>query len=229
MSKETLKDQERQQAEEVAAKVFTVDTFFNENKKIIWGALAVILVAGLSVLCYHRFYSIPRSTEAQEQMFPAENSFKAENYELALNGDGNVLGFKQLIDTYGSHAGQAVYFYAGVCELQLGNYEEALGYLSKYKGKDEILKARSLGCIGDAYAGLGKYKEAVSAYEKAAGVIDNMFAATYLLKAGIVSEENGDSDKALAFYKKIKDQYPQSMEGYDVDKYISRIENTPAK
>ena len=34
----------------------------------------------------------------------------------------------------------------------------------------------------------------------------------------------GDNAKALAYYKKIKDQYPQSMEGYDIDKYITRIE-----
>ena len=91
--------------------------------------------------------------------------------------------------------------------------------------KDEILKARALACKGDAYAGLEKYKEAVGCYEKAAGVVDNMFAAAYLLKAGVACEELGDDAKALSFYKKIKDQYPQSMEGYDIDKYISRIEN----
>ena len=52
-----------------------------------------------------------------------------------------------------------------------------------------------------------------------------MFAAGYLLKAGVVCEELGDNAKALTFYKKIKDQYPQSIEGYDIDKYITRIEN----
>ena len=52
-----------------------------------------------------------------------------------------------------------------------------------------------------------------------------MFAAGYLLKAGVVCEELGDNAKALACYKKIKDKYPQSMEGYDIDKYISRIES----
>ena len=62
---------------------------------------------------------------------------------------------------------------------------------------------------------------------KAAKVSDNMFSATYLLKAGITYEELGQRDKALAAYKEIKDKYPQSMEGYDIDKYISRIENMP--
>ena len=62
-------------------------------------------------------------------------------------------------------------------------------------------------------------------FEKAAAVIDNVYSAGYLLKAGAVAEELGDNAKALSFYKKIKDQYPQSVEAYDVDKYIGRIEN----
>ena len=227
MAQETLKSQERQQQELVAAKVSSVEKFFNENKKIVWGALSAAIVAGIAVLCCYKFYVEPMRAEAQEQMFPAEASFRAQNYDLALNGDGNTLGFARIIDEYGSKAGAAVYFYAGVCELQAGNYEEALSYLSKYNGKDEILKAKAIACKGDAYAGLEKFGDALSCYEKAAGVVDNVFAAAYLLKAGIVSEEMGNSAKALAFYKKIKDQYPQSMEGYDIDKYISRIENAP--
>jgi len=227
MAKETLKEQEKQRQEEVAAKVSSVEKFFNENKNIIWGCLAAIIVAGAAILGYQKFYAQPKQKEAAEQMFPAEASFRAENYDIALNGDGNALGFSQIIEEYGSHAGAAAYFYAGVCELQLGNYGNALSYLSKYNGKDEILKARALGCRGDAYEGLENYSEAISCYEKAAGVVDNMFAASYLLKAGVACEELGDSGRALSFYRKIKDQYPQSMEGYDIDKYISRIENAP--
>ncbi len=229
MANQTLKDQERLHDEQVAEKVSSVENFFNENKKIIWSVLGVIVIVGLGVLCYHKFYAQPQKAEAAEQMFPAEASFRAQNYDVALNGDGNVLGFSQIIDQYGSHAGAAAFFYAGVCELQLGNYEEAVSYLSKYNGKDAILKAKALGAKGDAYEGLEKYKEAVACYEKAANVVDDMFAASYLLKAGIACEELGDSAKALTFYKKIKDQYQQSMEGYDIDKYISRIENAPAK
>lgn len=52
-----------------------------------------------------------------------------------------------------------------------------------------------------------------------------MFAAGYLLKAGLVAERLGEDAKALSFYKTIKDKYPQSIEGYDIDKYIGRIEN----
>ena len=158
-------------------------------------------------------------------MAVAEQNFRAADYELALNGDGNVLGFAQIIDEYGAKAGKSVYFYAGVCELQLGNWDLAIKYLQSYKGTDTILKARATACIGDAYVGLENYAKALTYFEKAAAVVENTYAAGYLLKAGMVAEKLGENAKALGFYETIKDQYPQSVEGYDIDKYIGRISN----
>ena len=217
-------EKKHENAEAVAEAVSKTDLFFKENRNTILIVLAVLVVAGLAFFFYHKFVYEVQRAEAQEQMYPAENNFRSMEYELALNGDGNVLGFSQIINDYGKKAGKAVYFYAGVCELQLGNYEQAIKYLNSYNGKDKILKARATACIGDAYVGLEDYAAALGYFEKAADTIDNMFAADYLLKAGAVCEKLGQKDQALAFYKKIKDQYPQSMEGYDIDKYISRIE-----
>ena len=229
MAKENLKEQEKLHQEKVEEGLSAVETFFNENKKIIWGSIAAIIAAGAIVLSYQKFYVQPKRVEGQAQMFPAEANFRAQEYNLALNGDGNVLGFAQIAEEYGAKAGKSVYLYAGICELKLGNYENALSYLKKYNGKDEILAAKALAYQGEAYTGLEKYKEALVAFEKAASKADNIFAASYLLKAGNLCEEIGDKAKALSFYKKVKDQYPQSMEAYDVDKYISRIENAPAE
>ena len=225
MAKQVLTEQERLQQEKVEERVSAVDKFFKENGKLIWGCAIALIVIGAAILCYQKFYLQPKKAEAAAQLFPAENNFAAGEYDLALNGDGNVLGFAQVIDEYGSKAGSAAYLYAGVCELHLGNYAEALNYLKKYDGKDAILAARALGCQGDAYVGLEKLNDALACFDKAAAKADNMFAAGYLLKAGVVCEELGNPAKALTYYKKIKDQYPQSMEGYDIDKYISRIEN----
>lgn len=225
MAKENLKDQENVKQEKVAETVSRTEMFFNKNKKAIYIALIAALVIGLCVLCYYKFYYQPKKAEAMEQMFPAENNFRTQNYELALNGDGNALGFAQVIKEYGGKGGKAVYFYAGVCELQLGKYQEAINYLKKYHGKDPILAARALACIGDAYVGLEKYETSLTYFKKAAKKADNLFAASYLLKAGVVCEELKQPEEALKFYKEIKDQYPQSIEGYDIDKYIARIES----
>ena len=218
------KDRAKENTAAVVEAVSKTELFFSSNKVAIISVIAVLIIAGAGFFLWHKYGYMPQKAEAQEQMYPAEANFRSGEYELALNGDGNVLGFAQIIEDYGHKAGEAVYFYAGVCELQLGNYSEALGYLTSYRGKDKILLARATACIGDAYTGLEDYAKAAAYFEKAAAIADNMFAAGYLLKAGVTYEELGQKDKALAAYKTIKDKYPQSMQGYDIDKYISRIE-----
>ena len=222
--KNMAKEIKNENAEAVVEAISKTEKFFIENGKTLSYICLAVIVACAAVFGWHKFVYQPQVAEAQGQMAVAEQTFRTENYEVALNGDGNALGFAQIIDEYGAKAGKAVYFYAGVCELQLGNYESAIKYLNSYKGKDAILSARATACIGDAYACLGEYTKALNHFEKAASV-DNMYAAGYLLKAGVVAEKLGEEAKALSFYKKIKDQYPQSMEGYDIDKYIGRIEN----
>jgi len=220
-----LTEKEALQREKIQETVSKTEQFFQKYKKCIYGTVILILVVGAGVLAYNQWVLKPKQAEAMEQMFPAENSFAQGQFELALNGDGNVLGFNDIISSYGKKAGVAVYMYAGICELQLGNYQAAIDQLKKYTGKDAILLARSYACIGDAYVGLEDYSNAIAWYDKAAGTSDNMFSANYLLKAGVVYEELGQADKALSCYKEIKDKYPQSVEGYDIDKYISRIES----
>ena len=217
------KEIKNENAEAVVEAVSKTEKFFQENGKLLSIICAAFVVACALVFCWFKFAYQPKVNEAQGQMAVAEQNFRNADYQLALNGDGNALGFVQIIDEYGNKAGKSVYFYAGVCELQLGEWEQAIKYLQAYKGKDAILSARATACIGDAYVGLEDYKKALGYFEKAAET-DNMYAAGYLLKAGAVAEALGENAKALSFYKKIKDQYPQSMEAYDVDKYIGRIE-----
>ena len=218
------KEIKNENVEAVVEAVSKTEKFFNENGKVLGIAAAAVVVAAAVIFCVNKFVFQPAQAEAQGQMAVAEEIFRAGDYELALNGDGNVLGFAQIIDEYGAKAGAAATFYAGVCELQLGNWDLALDYLKAYNGKDAILKARAIACMGDAYVGLEEYAKALGCYEKAAGVIDNVFAAGYLLKAGVVAEKLGQNEKALGFYTQIKDQYPNSVEGYDVDKYIGRLQ-----
>lgn len=220
MAKE-VKNKEHQEA--VAEAVSKTDLFFKKYEKVILGAALAALVIAFAVYAYQRWVFQPKVAEAQEQLFPAEMAFAAEQWETALNGDGNSLGIAEVISQYKGACPKAATFEAGVCALQLGNYEEALSFLKKYKGTDAILKARAIACQGDAYVGLEKLDAALAAYEKAAAVVDNDFAAAYLLKAGIVAEELGQTEKALKLFKSIKESYPQSYEAVEIEKYITRI------
>lgn len=223
MANNSTKNQEEVRNENIVATVSATEKFYNENKKTIWTALAAVLIVIVAALAYSNFIYQPKCAEAMEQMFPAEQAFQNTEWEIALNGDGNNPGFADIIANYGGKAGKAVYMYAGVCALRLGNYEDALSYLKKYKGKDTILAARAIACKGDAYVGLEDYQSAVDCFMKAAGYADNLFAAAYLLKAGVTYEALGKNDKALECYNVIKDKYPQSIEGYEIDKFIARV------
>ena len=208
----------------VAEAVSKTELFFQKNGKLIYGCVAAVLVLALAILAYNRFYLQPKKAEAQAEMFKAEQRFAQGDFQLALSGDDNNLGFADIIAKYGAKGGESVYMYAGACALNLGQFDDAISYFKKYEGEDKILLARAQAGIGDAYVGLEDYKTALTWYEKAAATTDNMFAAGYLLKAGQVAEELGDTAKAIAFYKKVKDQYPQAPEAMDIDKYITRIE-----
>ena len=201
------------------------EQFFTKYKKAIIYTIGVLVVIFAAFLLYKQFVTVPKQNEAVNQAYVAERYFRANEFEMALNGDGNSLGFAQLIQEYGNKAGEAVYFYAGVCELQLGNYNGAISYLEKYKGEDPIISARATACIGDAYVGLNDYNSAVSRFIQAAKVADNILAASYLMKAGLVYEELGQNEQALNMYEEIKLKYPQSAEGYEIDKYITRIKS----
>ena len=223
MAQKNLNDKAAQRQKNIEQTVSATEQFYNDNKKTIWGAVAAVLVIGLCILAYNKFVYQPKCVEAMQQCYPAEMSFQAGEYELALNGEGNNLGFADIIADYGTKAGKAVYLYAGICELQLGNNEEALSYLKKNNGKEPVLAARAKSCEGDAYVALGDYEAAVRSYKAAVNTADNVFAAGYLLKEGSALEALGRKEEALACYKTIEDKYPQSLEAYDIVKYIARV------
>jgi tetratricopeptide (TPR) repeat protein len=205
--------------------VSKTEEFFKKYGNIMYACIMGILIIALAILAYNRFILQPKKQQATDQMARAERWFDAGEYELALNGDDNDPGLLEIIDQYGSKAPAAVYMYAGVAKLQNGEYEEALGYLKKYKGKDAIMLARAQACMGDCYVEMKDYDAAVGCYTQAAKTTDNALAAAYLLKAGIAAEAAGKTDQALSFYQEIKYQWANAPEAMEIDKYISRIQN----
>ena len=162
------KEIKNENAEAVVEAVSKTEKFFNENGKLLIGIFAAIVVVCAGVFCWYKFAYQPKVDEAQGQMAVAEQNFRAGNYEVALNGDGNALGFVQILEDYGTKAGKSIYFYAGICELENGNWEQAIKYLENYSSKDAILAARATACLGDAYVGLEDYGKALGYFEKAA-------------------------------------------------------------
>ena len=194
------------------------------QKQIVWVVSAILGIVVL-YMAFHRFYVEKKSLEAAAQMFPAEQYFERDEWERAVDGDGNNLGFIDVISDYRfTPSANLAKYYAGLCYLHLGEYEDAISYLSKFKSKDKILSSIALGSMGDAYAQLESPDKAVSFYRKAAERKSNDFTSPlYLLRAGILLENEGKLKEAGELYERIKTDYAASTEGRSIDKYIARI------
>lgn len=193
------------------------------QKQIIW-VVGIILGVVVLYMSFQRFYVDRKSQEAAAQMFPAEQYFEKDDWDKALNGDNNNLGFSSIVSEYRfTPSAQLAKYYAGICCLRLGEYEDAIDYLGKFKSKDKILSSLALGGIGDAHAQLGETGKAVSFYKKAAEHKSNDFTSPlYLLRAGILLEKEGKFKEAGELYERIKTDYATSTEGRTIDKYIAR-------
>ncbi|MCD6332225.1 MAG: tetratricopeptide repeat protein [Bacteroidales bacterium] len=230
MSK-TKKDKKDDNLEVVEQALTRSERFIEENQKMITIVVIVILVIVGSWLGFKRFIISPREKEAQSQMFAAEQYFEKDSFNLALNGDGNYLGFLDIMQEYKTtKSANLAQYYSGISYLRLGQFKEALTYLRKFRGKDELVGSIALGAQGDANLQLGNRDEAISAYLKAARKSDNSFTTPiYLFKAAGLIEDSGDFTKAIDLYKEIKEKYPNSNEGRMMDKYIARAENKRKK
>jgi len=224
MSKKS-KDKTEARVEGVESALTKAEQFIETyQKQIIWVFGGIILVVALYIL-FQRYYVEKRTLEAAVQMFPAEQYFEAGEWERALDGDGNNLGFDNIIKDYKfTKSANLAKYYAGICYLRLGEYDEAIRYLSKFKSKDLMLSSIALGGIGDAYSQLDEPAKAINFYKKAAEHKKNDFTSPlYLLRAGILLENEGRLKEAGELFERIKSDYPTSAEGRNIDKYIARI------
>jgi tetratricopeptide (TPR) repeat protein len=200
------------------------EQFIENNQKMLLLVVGAIVVVVLIFFGFKYMYLVPQDKEAHAQMFAAEQYFEKDSFNLALRGDGNNWGFIKIIDEYGfTKAANLSHYYAGICYLRLGKYSDAIDHLKSFKADDNLVGPVSIGATGDAYLELGKKEEALKYYLKAAKKVDNEFTAPiYLMKAGVLCDDLGDYQKALDIYNKIKDKYPMTMEGRQIDKYIAR-------
>ena len=221
--KEDIKSEER--LENVESALSKTELWIEEHQNLIYGIIAaVIVIAG--IIWGLKALNDKKDRAASKEIFTAQRYFEKESYEAALNGDGNYLGFTEVYDSYkNTKTGKLAAYYAGISNMKLGKYEEAIDYLKKFNGKDDILAPMALGAIGDCYMELDDLNNAVAYYEKAANKSKNDFTGPmFLNKAGMTYEILGDYAKALNCYKTIKADYPMSNEAFEISKNIANME-----
>lgn len=198
----------------------------SNSKKIITVSIAIIVVVG-GYLGYKNLIQLPKEQKANEELFAAENNFRKDSFNLALNGSGSTPGLLKVISKYsGTKAANLAHYYAGASYLQMGEYQKAVDQLSDFSANGaKQVEAKAEGLLGDAYAELKKNDDAIAHYKNAGTIFgdDQAISSEYLFRGAMLSEMTGKTEQAIELYQILKDKYPRTDKGFIVDKYLARL------
>ena len=117
------------------------EAFLIKNKKAIIGGVVAVIIIVAGVIMYKHLYAEPREEKAQAALFKGQELFEQDNFTQALNGDSiGYTGFLKVAEQFsGTKAANLAKTYAGLCYAQLGQYDEAIKYLTEFDRKDQKL------------------------------------------------------------------------------------------
>lgn len=207
--------------------------FFNKYQNIIYGVIIGILVIVLALMAFNRFYLQKKNQEASAQITQPIQWFvqgDTASLKLALEGDGENDGFLDIANNYKiTRTANTANYYAGLTYLKLGQKDEALEYLKKFKKKEDVLWYACQAVIGDIYDDNGDEAKAISQYEKAAKSKDPFFTPITLFKLAQMYERKGDWNKALDTYNKIEKDFYNEYNRMSVAQYAERAKAKASK
>lgn len=187
--------------------------------------LAIVVVIG-GWMAYKHLCLAKRGERAAAAMYVAQQNFGQQMWDVALNGDGNNMGFAEVATQFrGTAESNLAKHYAGICALKMGQQDEALSYLADYKPVKGVpavvVNAENFGLQGDIYVQKGDNVAAVAMFEKAAEAGNDPYTSPmYLKKLGMALEAAGEGARAVETYQRVLDDYPASIEAREVEKFI---------
>lgn len=195
---------------------------YEENGTLINGVVIGLLLLILAGLFYSKWYKPNQELKAQSALYMGQFYFEQDSFQTALNE-----GVLDVAENYGgTKAGNVSQYMAGICYYNLGNYANAEYYLNKFcPCPDDVLGGLALSSLADSQMELGSVEKALKNYKKSAEITDNAATApVLLLKAGLAHETYSKYSDAKKFYQEIKDNYPESDQFTDIEKYLGRVE-----
>jgi TolA-binding protein len=210
--------------EALAERLQGAETWLERHPKtVVAAAVALALVVG--GYFGFQYYKDNLNSEAQQEMFQAVYYFEADSLDLALNGDGNNLGFRDIVKEYKmTDAANLANYYAGASYLKMGKFELARLYLEDFDSDDLLVQARAYSMIGDTYMEEKNYEEAAKFYSKAADYKPNKyFTPGYLMKAALAFEKSNQADKARSAYDEVIEKYWDSPDFANAKKYRAKL------
>ncbi len=210
---------------DLETKVSSAEAFLQKNKTIITSIFAAVIIGVGGYLAFTSLYLGPKEKEAQFELYLAQELFEEENFLQSIEGDGNALGFLAIMEDYRwTKAANLAKYYTGVAYLNLGDFKNAISYLDKFSTNDDILSVVSKGAIGDAFMELNQLKDALDYYAKASKQSTNsLVVPIYLERAGQTAVLLEDNKKAMRFYERIVNEFPESREAANAKKMTAKL------
>ena len=207
-----------------------VEGFWGKYQKQLLIGIGAIVVGVGGWYAYQTMVVAPKEEQAADAIYKAEQNFAKDSLKTALSGDGTSKGFLYIINNYGgTKSANLAQYYAGVCYLRTGDFNNAVKYLKDFSTDAVQIQMMAYGCLGDAYSELKKSDDAVTYYKKAAETFDKdePNASEYLFRAGLTLELAGKTKEAVEIYKQVKEKFPETDRGRMADKYIYRLSIEP--
>jgi tetratricopeptide (TPR) repeat protein len=227
MKKEKL-DAKKEQATQRKQEGFVlrIFNFFNKYNQIIYGAAIGLLVIVAALWAFNKFYVTPRAEKASMLMTaPIEYMMQGDTLSLvtALEGDDEHEGFLSIASSFRfTRTANAANYFAGLCYLKLGEQEEALRYLLKFKKRDDVYWYGAQALISDLYDDQGDTRRAIRFCRRATESKDPYLAPVNLFKLGQLYEREGDWRRAASAYETIQNEFFTEYQRMGVDKFLER-------
>ena len=199
---------------------------YEKHKKTISTVTTVVLVAVIGYFAYTKLYKGPAEEKAASAMYYSQLYFSVDSLAASMNGDGGKnLGFIKIAKKYdGTAAGNLAHYYCGLGYLKTGDYRNAVTEFKKFDGKGTMLGHMAYGLLGESYMELGDKTQGIENFKKAiADKNDGLVTPMFLYQLGMAYESNGNSNDAIAAFKRIRDEYPRSIQARDMDKELARL------
>lgn len=203
-------------------------TWISENQRNLMIGIAAALVVGL-ILGGISYYQDSRGAEAQVLLSEALDLFHArisdgssavqaaEGTEFASSGEryGEALAaFQKVIERYSSlDQGRQARYYAAICQSGLGNYEDATSLLEELTGgQRDLLYYLASKALATSKDEQGDHAGAIEIYRLIIEDPNNPLPKDQLLfSLAQTNERSGNLEEARANYKRVLEEYPESV------------------
>lgn len=214
------------QDEKLMTAYYKAVDFFEKNKKHIYTALTILLIAIAGIII------LVNKKKANNELAAIELSkvkavYEANNFQQAINGDslGTSKGLQFIVDNYGStENGEMAKIMLANSYYAIRDFDNAEKYYKDYSGDNKILQVSAAAGLAAVYEARNNYQEAAKQYEKASSMDkDNPFIDQYIFYAAKNYYRANDFANAKKLFDKLKEDFPKSKYNAESERYKEAI------